>query len=240
MDPGEIHVSLLDPDVLGTPEVLGACERVMSEDERTRLAGMKSARRQVEYRLTRALVRRSLSVHARVAPTAWRFEIGPHGRPEIAGPGEAPKLFFNVSHTAGLIACAVAVDPEIGVDVEDVERRSRTVQIADRFFAPSEVHALGSLPVAEQRDRFFDYWTLKESYIKARGKGLAIPLKSFAFDLSHPERIGLTLAAAAGDVPDGWRFFLMQPDARHRLALAVRPPTGVRPLLRMETVGELP
>ena len=104
-----------------------------------------------------------------------------HGRPEILDrPAGVPDLRFNLSHTDGLIACAVTIGREVGVDVEHVGRRL-THDIAGRFFAPREVADLKSLPVAEQPRVFFDYWTLKEAYIKARGFGLALPLGDFAF-----------------------------------------------------------
>ena len=69
----------------------------------------------------------------------------------------------------------------MGVDVEDTERSGETVEIADQFFSPLEAAALRALPADRQRARFFDYWTLKEAYIKARGMGLAIPLEQFSF-----------------------------------------------------------
>jgi 4'-phosphopantetheinyl transferase len=47
--------------------------------------------------------------------------------------------------------------------------------LAGRYFAPLEVDALGALPAAERLGRFFAYWTLKESYIKARGLGSPCP-----------------------------------------------------------------
>ena len=123
---------------------------------------------------------------------------------------------LNLSHTDGLVALAVAKTP-VGVDVEDLQRRGRTVELSDRFFAPSEARALRALPEAAQRSRFFDLWTLKEAYIKARGQGLAIPLASFAFDLDHGP---LAFQPQPGD-PIIWQFARMDPTPRHRLALAL-------------------
>ena len=96
-----------------------------------------------------------------------------------------PDLRFNLSHTDGLIACAVTIGREVGVDVEHIQRRL-THDVAGRFFAPREVDDLKALPEDEQQRVFFDYWTLKEAYIKARGFGLALPLGDFAFTLAPP------------------------------------------------------
>lgn len=150
--------------------------------------------------------------------------------------------YVNLSHTDGLVAVAAARTP-VGVDVEDAERRGRTVELADRFFAPAEAKALRALPEAEQRERFFALWTLKESYIKARGLGLAIPLASFAFDLDRPAlgfppagrgipvaslrvaplgfAIDTTMDVNRGEDAARWRFARAAPTERHRLAVAL-------------------
>ena len=99
------------------------------------------------------------------------------GKPTIAHPKDIAPLSFNLSHTERLIVCLVALDREVGVDAEDTERAGETVEVADRFFSPTEVAALRALPAQSRRRRFFQYWTLKEAYIKARGMGLSLPLK---------------------------------------------------------------
>ncbi len=122
-----------------------------------------------------------LSRYADVAPRDWPFRIDEHGRPELAArPAGTPDLRFNVSHTNGLVACAVTVGREVGVDVEHTGRRL-VHDVAERFFSPREVADLRACPAADQPVVFFDYWTLKESYIKARGLGLALPLRQFSF-----------------------------------------------------------
>ncbi len=116
----------------------------------------------------------------------------------------------------------VAKDLEIGVDVEDTERKSETVGVADRFFSPREVAALHALPEAAQRGRFFDYWTLKEAYIKARGMGLAIPLDQFSFLLDGAPPIRIAFDPRLGDDAATWQFERFTLTARHRTAVAIR------------------
>jgi 4'-phosphopantetheinyl transferase len=130
-------------------------------------------------------------------------------------------LLFNLSNTPGLAVCLVSGAREGGVDVEDTERPGEKIEIADRFFAPSEVTALRALPKEAQRDRFFDYWTLKEAYIKARGMGLAIPLDQFAFDVAGPT-IRIWIDSRLSDDAGSWEFALSSPTSRHRLAVALR------------------
>jgi len=172
-----------------------------------------------QYLVTRALQRSVLSRYAAVAPCDWRFETNPWGRPEIVGPATPLPLRINLSHADGFVACLVALGREVGVDVENVERSGSLLEIAERFFAPREVLALRALPVALQRYHFFDYWTLKESYIKARGMGLAIPLADFSFELGEPIRI--RFEPALPDDPARWQFQLFRPDPQHTLATCV-------------------
>ena len=174
------------------------------------------------FLVTRALVRTLLSSFVGVPPTRWRFVATDHGRPEIANlPPGAPPLRFNVSHTAGLVACAVTAGRDIGLDVENVDRRV-TRDVAGRFFAPREVADLRALPRERQPLVFFDYWTLKEAYIKARGLGLALPLRHFAFDLSGGADPVISFDETIADTPVSWQFRQAWASPRHRLAVGVR------------------
>jgi len=108
------------------------------------------------------------------------------------------------------------------VDVETVERRGRTIEIADRYFAPDEVRDLHALPDDRRRERFFEYWTLKESYIKARGMGLAIPLEQFSFELEPGRPIRIDIDSRLADDPRLWQFERMSWPPSHLVALAIR------------------
>ena len=115
--------------------------------------------------------------------------------------------------------CAVAVGQAVGVDVEYTKRQNRLSDVAARFFSPAECRSLGRLPPERRHDRFFAYWTLKESYIKARGLGLAIPLSQFSFELDAScSAISLALADCLADDATRWRFWLWQAGPHHRLA----------------------
>ena len=186
--------------------------------------------------VTRALVRAVLSQHGPSAPDAWRFVTNAHGCPSVVDTqAGAPRLEFNVSHTGGLVALAVARGHRVGVDVEDARRVVRE-DLAGRFFAPAEVADLRGLPAAEQPRVFFDYWTLKEAYIKARGMGLAIPLGDFAFVLRPPAPPTIRFVPGYDDDPARWQFRQAWPTPHHRLGLAVER-TGADLDVRLRTVA---
>ena len=217
-----VHIDLLHTANAGALAKLDAYRALMSGDERERMARFVFERDRQAFLLTRALVRTTLSRYAPVPPADWRFIANAHGRPEILDrPAGVPDLRFNISHTTGLIACAVTIGREVGVDVEHIVR-GLTHDVAGRHFAPAEVSDLRRLPEDQQRRVFFDYWTLKEAYIKARGFGLALPLGDFAFKLNPPHAPTIAFEPALEDDPATWQFLQQWPTPQHRLALAVR------------------
>ena len=135
---------------------LDSYEALLSEDERERMARFVFDHDRHAFVITRAHVRTMLSRYAAVAPADWRFVENVHGRPELFDrPEGTPDLRFNISHTDGLIACAVTIGREVGVDVEHIARHL-THDVAGRFFAPDEVSDLRRLPLDDQQ-RVPDY-----------------------------------------------------------------------------------
>jgi 4'-phosphopantetheinyl transferase len=197
---------------------------LMTAEERARHDRLVGAGNRALFLATRALIRATLSHYRTVAPTAWRFGTHARGKPHVASPAGDPRLHFNLSNTDGLVVCAVSTSFEaLGVDTEPTDRRNAGVALADRYFSSTEVAALRALPEASQQRRFLSYWTLKESYIKARGLGLAIPLDQFSF-LIDDGRIGISFDPRLGDTPGHWRFVLM--DARPNHLVAIGADTG--------------
>lgn len=163
--------------------------------------------------MARALVGRALGV----APDAWQWREGPRGRPEVAAP--ATTVRFNLAHSAGLVACAMADGRAVGVDVEHLDRRPVDHHLVTRYCAPDEVRDIEAHGAA-WHDRFLLYWTLKEAYLKARGLGIAVTLADISFAIDHgPPRVTFRQALAGTD--DRWQFTLARPAPRHLMAVAV-------------------
>jgi 4'-phosphopantetheinyl transferase len=230
LPPDVAHLWYVDPDAIEDWYLLAAYHTVMSPDEAVQQARYRFPEGRREYLVTRALVRSVLSAYAPVLPRDWVFARNKHGRPEVVGPAGAPRLRFNLSNTRGLVVCLVARDREVGVDVEDTFRRGETVGVADRFFSPFEAASLRRQPISRQRSRFFDYWTLKEAYIKARGMGLAIPLDHFSYHLDEPGPIRISFTPELPDDPARWQFSLSSIGERHRIATAVERRPGEGPI----------
>ncbi|WP_295978264.1 4'-phosphopantetheinyl transferase superfamily protein [uncultured Variovorax sp.] len=196
---------------------------LLTPEEREKHGRFHFGRDRRRYLMTRGLIRSLLSRYVpQVAPADWRFETNEYGRPRIAeGPAQAWRIRFNISHSASLVVAAVAVEREVGVDVEHTARNA-PLEIAEHFFSGKEARALQQLPAGSQPARFWDLWTLKESYIKARGMGLSIPLDRFSFDLD--QQGGQTIGfehSLEDDSASRWQFWRLQPDDAHAVALCL-------------------
>jgi 4'-phosphopantetheinyl transferase len=236
----DIHLWTTEPEALreenpSNTALLKKYSALLSEGEVVKQQRYKFVKDRHDALITRAFVRDLLSYYADIAPQAWRFEKGEKDKPEIINP--PLPLRFNLSHTKGLIICAVTLNDDIGCDVEDTSRSNDVLAIAERYFSKQEASELFSLPHEKQRDRFFDYWTLKESYIKAWGLGLAIPLADFTFTITDQQKafvtnkhvsikdnIELSFAKHRVDDPSIWRSWLLylKNSTKHRIALSLR------------------
>ncbi|QGQ96130.1 4'-phosphopantetheinyl transferase superfamily protein [Paenibacillus psychroresistens] len=97
-----------------------------------------------------------------------------YGKPSIQGIDD---FHYNISHSGAWVLCIFGSTP-VGVDIEKIEPID-AIQIAERFFSALEREYLNSVVSEDCLSDFYKIWTLKESYIKAVGKGLSIPLDTF-------------------------------------------------------------
>lgn len=155
---------------------------------------------------------------------AVRFTQSRHGRPELARDVTDQPVRFNLSHTGDLAVCAVTLGHDIGVDVEHLERPVN-LSIADRFFSKQEADVFSRTEASLKQPLFFRFWTLKEAYAKATGRGLGIGLDQFSFVLDRPE-IRVKFHSTGQDDPAFWQFFQFSPVAGYLAAVAVNKKNG--------------
>jgi 4'-phosphopantetheinyl transferase len=171
------------------------------------------------YIAAHALVRLMLARHLGRPARTLRFTSGPFGRPEVHDESGCPPVRFNLSHTSGLVAAAIARRHDIGVDVEVVDGRRLDLDLAVSIFAPAEVEHLRRVDPTALPDATFAFWTLKEAYLKATGLGLNCPLDSFVITL---DPISICFVPPGADDPAQWLFRRWRPTPAHTLALALR------------------
>lgn len=141
------------------------------------------------------------------------FSLNMYEKPTIISPIEQE---YNVSHAGSWIVAVISMLP-VGIDVEVI--KPIDMAVAHRFFSPIECSQLAELTLDQQLIRFYELWTLKESYIKAVGKGLSIPLNSFSFRF-QPDEGHFQLKADNGD--DDYEIRQFELDSDYRLALCCK------------------
>ena len=229
LHPGEVHVWFAVPEELRR-ESLRELESWLSPDEQLRCSRFQQMADRRRNLVGRALIRSVLSSYLQTDPKSLRFVENEFGRPELEPSAAYPRLRFNLSKTSGMVACCVARNHEVGLDIEDLRRSVDVTPLATRFFAPAETRDLLALPEHARRRRFFEYWTLKEAYVKALGAGLTIPLNQFWFRLD-PAPVRLVLQSPSSDDPANWQFEHIKPTEQHLIAVAIRKQGADLPLI---------
>lgn len=212
--PGEVRVHW------GAPAPLCAHARslsLLSPAEWRRAEGMRDAAAE-GFVAARGLLRAMLADEGLEAASRIRIESEVSGRPRAwLGNAELP---VSVTHTRGLVACAVGRVEALGVDGEPVDRRVRALALARRFFAESEAAELAGLEAAEANRRFLALWTSKEALGKALGGGVSPVLSHPLFRFSGEGRLE---GGAAG-----FHHELVALDSGHWLAVAALGARAIR------------
>jgi len=173
--------------------------RLLSAEERERAERFAFLRDRDQFIAVRGWLRRLLGAYLHRSPSDIRFALGPQGKPHLDEPG--CDLQFNVSHSGDVGMLAFSRDRELGVDVERDERSVDVADLARSCFSDVEQRAFESLPTHRRRERFFQLWSAKEAYIKARGGGLSIPLQDFSIDVSSESDEWIVTTSTPADVP---------------------------------------
>ena len=163
----------------------------LSEDEKSKARRYRFEENRNEYILGRGLLRFLLGKYMALAPGALQFVYSPYGKPSLMGEAGAQRMVFNLSHSHGIALFAFARGRELGIDLERIRPEAAQDGVAERFFSAKEVSTLRSLPEHAQPLGFFNCWTRKEAYIKARGEGLSLPLNQFDVSLVPGEPAAL-------------------------------------------------
>ncbi len=140
-----------------------------------------------------------------------------YGKPYVLDAGYP---HFNLSHGGRLLALAFSRACPVGIDVEALQRRHASLDLATRFFTAQEAHALGTLELADRQAAFVHLWSCKEAVLKALGRGLAFGLDRLRFELDAcGPRALVEIADDAGSLDD-WQVCRFDAGADHAGALA--------------------
>ncbi|HLG55433.1 MAG TPA: 4'-phosphopantetheinyl transferase superfamily protein [Vicinamibacterales bacterium] len=209
-----------------------ALVHLLSPAERERHDRLRQAHDKRDYAAAHVLLRMVLAAHTQTRPEELTFTADRRGKPLLVqGDGGIPPS-FSLAHSRGLVACAIATEGSVGIDVEPVNDVVDAVGIARRFFAAEEAATLDRCAAEARPSRFCELWTLKEALLKATGTGLAAPLDSVSFQVDGPN-VSVTFTptpALPPLAPASWTFTLMNVGGgTHKLAVALDAPGHRRP-----------
>jgi len=215
----EVHVWFAN---LNQPkDVQARLTKWLSNDEIMRANRFRSEKNRRHFIAARGVLRDILSRYLKQAPDTFEFEANPYGKPLLLTPVNGRKLSFNVSHSGEYALYAVMYDRQIGVDIEQIRPDFTANEIAQRFFSPREVETLQALPLDLQTEAFFACWTRKEAFIKAKGKGLSIPLQQFDVTLSPSEPVRLLQTQWDAEEASRWSLKSLFVASNYAAAIAV-------------------
>jgi len=172
---------------------------VLAPDERERAARFFSQQHRERFVAAHGVMRQVLASLLGESPSALQFVRGEHGKPRLAAQAAQAGLAFNLSHSGPWALLGWCWHADIGVDIEVWRTMSDEAALVRRFFSQAENARYAALPDEQRQQGFFDCWARKEAYIKAVGRGLALPLDSFDVTFGDDQPRLLRCAAVEGD-----------------------------------------
>lgn len=220
----EVHLWCVFDEEITSSLLLSQYQSLLSREEQDKYRSFYFDRHRHQYLVTRALVRTVLSAYMpNIRPKEWRFNKNKYGKPNVMNAALKFPVEFNISHCDKLIVLVVTNGVAVGVDVECMLRDRKKLDIAYNYFSSEEIKALKSLKIDKQYGRFYDLWTLKEAYIKARGTGLSVLLDKFIFEFLDNKKVTIAFdGEAIDDEPNFWRFWQIRPNNTHKISIALR------------------
>lgn len=210
---GDIHLWLAS---LNQPN-LPMLKSLLAPDELQKATRFYFAKDKNAYIAARGLLRKLLASYLNRDPAALHFDYNTFGKPFLPPPTE---LTFNLSHSFELVLYAVGRNVVLGVDIEHIRPVNEFWDIARGYFSKNEVAMLQTVPEGQQLEAFYNCWTRKEAFIKAKGEGLSMPLNQFDVTLIPGEPARLLETRGTPDEAGQWQLESFIPQTGYVAALA--------------------
>ena len=222
----EVHVWRVHLD--GGPGAQASCllpsqnlNQALTDSDRTQAACFRFEIDRQRFLIARASLRIILSRYLQVAPRSLEFKPGTHGKPELVASQKTIDLRFNVSHSRELGLIAISLGRDVGVDLEFMREDFAGDEIAERFFSQNEIAQLKTVAPELRTLAFFNCWTRKEAYLKARGDGLSFPLDQFDVSLAPDSRAKLCGNRLDPTETVRWDLLELTPGPDYAAAIAI-------------------
>jgi len=157
--------------------------RVLDADEQARAGKLNNPLLHKRYVEIHGRLRILLAEILNQPPEKIRIKKAEHGKPYLA---DYPELAFNLSHTADRVMIAIAWDCQLGVDIESCKPRHNLLGLVEKCFAEEEADYWIQLPESEKNQAFYRFWTRKEAFVKATGRGIVLGLNRCVINIENP------------------------------------------------------
>ncbi len=192
---------------------------LLSSDEQARASRFIFAKDRVHFIAARGVLRILLGQYLGKEPAQLVFKYEEKSKPFL--PNDL-NLQFNISHAGGIALFGFVLDDSIGIDIEWINPKVDIEQVAQHFFAPNEITRLMALAPQQRLPAFFNCWTRKEAFIKAKGDGLSFPLNQFEVSLSPDTPAALLATHWDIKEREDWSLLNLSLAEGFRAALAIR------------------
>jgi 4'-phosphopantetheinyl transferase len=218
LDDGEVHVWRVALDQ--SQATIERLNRLLAADEQVKAGRFRFAKDRNQFIIGRGVLRVLLGHYLAWAPAQIRFRYSSYGKPSLED-GTQAGLQFNLSHSHQMALLVFTWDRDVGVDIEYMRPDVEFEQLARHFFSPTECAVLLDVAPTLRKETFYNCWTRKEAYIKARGEGLSIPLDMFDVSLRPGEPAALLQCRENPAEVARWSLHALMPGEQYAAALAV-------------------
>ena len=205
--------------------------QMLSASELERAGRFLFARDRRRYIVRHGFLRWLLGQHLFSAPEDIRFAAGPSGKPCLAG---YPGLHFNLSHSGEMALIGLSPDNELGVDIESTKPLEDADAIVHRMFTITEASAYFRVQVSQRTAVFFNCWTRKEAFVKARGQGLSLSPNRFEVSVLPGETARLIAVDGDREHARDWTLLHLEPAPGFIAALAIQQVSPTVKALRVD------
>jgi 4'-phosphopantetheinyl transferase len=194
-------IQLWQGDIIGDESDYPVFWKLLEPSEQQHALLISNQQYRLKYVEIHARLKMLLADVINTKPLQLRIQKAEYGKPYLV---DYPELAFNLSHTANKIIVAYGFHHELGVDIETCKPRSNLAGLVDKCFAEEEQLFWRQLPESQQTQVFYRFWTRKEAFVKAVGRGIALGLSQCVINPAYHNRF-LRIPSEYGHA-DEWRI----------------------------------
>ena len=158
--------------------------------------------RKIEFIVGRCLAKQMLARVVRKNPKTISLRRDRFGRPVFFAQTNEDKWQFSISHSHGIVGCAVASKGSIGLDLEAEDPLFDLESILKNYLSSEEICQLEKIEnLAERRRRIIEFWCLREAAFKSGSRFLSTDFRQSNFKIDEENRVEANI--------DGLKFLLM-------------------------------